>query len=752
MTLPANPRPLASKGDVPASAVLTIVTPFFNAGSVFDETASSVFRQSFQLMHWLVVDDGTTDPESRTVLQRYEGPLRRLQVIGHMHNHGLSAARNSGVAACQTSYFLQLDADDLIDPTFIEKALWALESHPEWAFCNAWHVAFGGRNYEWKHGFDRGPEFLERNQTIPVAVIRREADRAIGGHDESIREGCEDWDYWLKMAAHGHWGGTIPEFLIRYRIHEPPTRWPNRDDPVRLAHFRRELRRRYSKLWQGGWPKLKPTSSGLPRDDLPEIFRQVRPSQRLEKHLLLIIPWMTLGGADRFNLLLLEHLKQRGFSIVICATADGPNYWLDTFKTYTDDIFILTNFLRLEDYPRFIYYLVESRQIGTVLITASLLGYGLLPFLRARCPGVTFVDYVHMLDVSWGDGGYARASLNTRRWLDLSLVSCRQIKDWMMGQGAEAGRIEVCTINVDTARWDPARFDRAALRQSLGLPDNEIVILYAARLAPQKRPRLLAEVLRTLRRRGRSFTCLIAGDGPEYRWLEARLAWNRMGSSARLLGAVAPEQMPGWMAASDIFFLPSLDEGIALTIYEAMAMALPVVAADVGGQRELVTPETGLLVRRSPGEVPAYVAALEQLLDSPEARRALGQAARRRVVEHFTIEQMADRLVHLLDRARMLANAEPRPALSEAESLSLAAGVLAAVRQDALAATLFGEHSRAWVFGGQGAADAPGLGPARRVIRRLLRPLYHWGLANGFEWLVPLKNRVYRLLSPGPRA
>jgi hypothetical protein len=127
------------------------------------------------------------------------------------------------------------------------------------------------------------------------------------------------------------------------------------------------------------------------------------------------------------------------------------------------------------------------------------------------------------------------------------------------------------------------------------------------------------------------------------------------------------------LAAADVFFLPSQWEGIALTLFEAMAMQVVPVAADVGGQRELVRPECGFLIPQGENELQEYVSALKQLLESPELRALMGQAGRQRIVEHFSMERMAGRMVELLNCARELARTSPRPAVGRGLGLECAA-------------------------------------------------------------------------------
>jgi len=700
-------------------------------------------RQTYTNWEWLIVDDGSTNPEALSMLAVYEGHDPRVTVIHHSENRGLSAARNIGVLQCQAPYFLQLDADDLIEPTFIEKCLWALESHPEWSFCNSWSIGFGAKEFLWDRGFDRGRDFLAENQVTPTAIIRRAADRAIGGHDETIREGLEDWDYWLKMAAHGFWGGTIPEYLTRYRHHATPTYWPNRDDPRRKTAFRREMRRRYPALWRrGGFPALRPPVASPIGHDLPLGSVRTRPPGT--RRLLLLLPWFSLGGADRFNLSLLEQFERHGYEVTLCATTDGPHPWLPAFEQLSHDYFLLPSFLRPEDYPRFLRYLLDARQIDVVLISNSMLAYSLLPYLRAHCPSTIFVDYNHMA-TEWLQGGFVRVGLNSQRWLDLNIVSSEQVKAWMAAQGADDSRVAVCYTNIDLAVWDAARFDRAAIRRDLQVPDGTPVIVYPARLVPQKRPRVLAEILRGLRRANPNFLCLIAGDGPQRSWLVATLARFSLKKHTRLLGAVKPQDMPRLLAACDVLLLPSQDEGISLAIYEAMAMGVVPVVADVGGQRELVTPGTGYLIPHGPSEVDDYIQTLAQLLSAPQLRAEVGHAARERLSANFTVAQMAERMQGLFATARRFAELAPRLAPDLSAASSLAAQVVDDLRFERLQERLRSNEP----FSPSGSKDGMAgrwHGFVYQVKRHVFRPVYYWALRNGFDPIVPLANRAYRML------
>jgi len=720
---------------------VSIVVPCYNPPrEPFIEMLNSLARSTYHGFELILVDDGSRNTEYLVELEKY--PFNK-QIVRHTHNRGLSAARNSGVAACHTTYYLQMDADDQIEPTFIEKCLWALESHPNWSFCNSWVTAFDVNSYKWDRGFERPEDFRAENQVTSIAMIRRSADQAMGGHDESIRDGCEDWDYWLNMANQGLWGGTIPEYLIRYRQRQSNGAWLNRDNISQRVEFRRNLKRRYPKLWREGFAKLQrpPQVKIWQPTNIP--IRNLRSNTGVARFLL-IVPWLTMGGADRFNLSLVQQLQQQGFEVILVVTTSGPHLWIDNFLGLTQEIFILGNFLTPEMYPPFLSYLIESRSIDCILISNAMLGYTLLPYLRSSFPDVTTADYIHMVPTGELDGGYARISTIYQNLLDMHIVSSQSVKQWMV-QGVPEERVRVCYTNQDTKTWDPALYDRLALRQVYGLPVDVPVILYPARLEPQKRPRVLVEILQSLQKQYPNFVCLIAGQGPLQDWLQKSLGRLGLKRQVRMLGAVAADDMAAVMALSDILLLPSLDEGISLALYEAMAMGLTIVSAAVGGQAELVTSNCGYLIPQNADEVAEYARILIDLCKNPSKRIQMGQAARQRIIDSFGVEEMGKQMSQCLADAGQLHREKPYTLPSKEDSVAAARGAIDAIRLDRMQELLRTDLSD-WRIMGDGKASKIGWWSkvTYQLKRDVLRPIYYWMLTNGMDWIVPVANLIYR--------
>ena len=742
--------------DPTARPAATIVTPYYNTGEIFHDTARSVFRQSFQQWEWIIVNDASTNPEALSILDSYRNTDARIRVIDHEVNQGPSAARNTAYRAAHAPYAVQLDTDNLLEPTAIEKWLWLLESQPEFAFVKGYSVGFDAHEYLWERGFHNGGVFLEHNLVDITGAVRRSVYEAVGGYDETIRGGLEDWDFWLHCASEGYWGTTLPEYLDWYRRRENHgDRWETWDGGEREAAFRKKLRQRYPRLWDAF-----PTPQAAPLAPYETVSDTLPWQNRLKKEkprLLLIVPWLALGGSDKFNLDLLGQLVRRGWEVTIATTLIGDHPWLAQFARSTPDIFILQHFLRPADYPRFLRYLIHSREMDAALVSHSEFGYHLLPYLRAHFPRLPLLDFCHIEEEAWKNGGYPQMSVNYQEVLDRSLVSSKHLKGWMEKRGAEPAAINVCHTNIDADYWqpDPDRSRRA--RQKYDLAASTPLIVFVGRVCAQKQPKVLAQTASRLAQVNADFVLVVAGDGPDFDWLKTYIRKNKLERQVRLVGTLSNTDIRDLLAAADIFFLPSEWEGIALSVYEALACGLPVVGADVGGQRELVTPECGVLIARGEEDAEAqqYATVLARLLAEPEQRQSLGQQGRQRIQEHFRLEQMTDTVLAAYEAARQEREAATAPVPGLGLGLACATQAVEYLRVTTVTDRLWTEREQ-----GAGQGTGTSLIPAPPVaaydhswrtalyfsVRRRFLPFYEALLKRDRPWLVSLKNRFKRRL------
>jgi glycosyltransferase involved in cell wall biosynthesis len=620
-----------------------------------EETVRSVLRQTLQQWEWVIVNDGSTDTAALPPLRERGDP--RIRVLDQL-KRGLPAARNAGAAASSAALLFFLDSDDLIAPTALEKLAWLLHSDERPAFATAWARVFGAEELRWSRGFETRDHFLFENMATPMVMIRRAAFEAVGGFDEARTQGLEDYELWLRCAARGLWGRDIPEYLVQQR----------RKRPQEYPEFRREMRARYPALYRDGLPMLPPPDD-RPYAPVPQALPfENRLAPAGKRRLLLLLALMDMGGVSTFALAILEQLTARGYHCTICATMPGQHPLQAEFERYAD-VFVPAHFLRRADLPRFLRYLIESRGIDAALISNSVQSYRLLPYLRAHCPGVALLDYNHMRDPDCANQGSPGFSAEYHELLDLQIASSHDLRDWMIARGTPPEQSAVLYTAAEVERWRPDPARRAEVRAELRAPEDVPLILYAARITEQKQPRMFAQVARNLAQRGLPFRCVVAGDGPDMPWLRAFVRRNGLAERVELLGAVEAERMRSLMAASDILFLPSAYEGLALVLFEAMSSGVVPVTVDSGGQRELVTPDSGVLVAPDERQEAHYTAALDWLIRSPRQRVAMAAAARRRMVEQFSIDQMGDQLDRLIEAACERAGSRPEPRVSAAAAL-----------------------------------------------------------------------------------
>jgi glycosyltransferase involved in cell wall biosynthesis len=578
----------------------------------------------------------------------------RLKLMHHSMNRGPSAARNTGFSHAQCEYVMMLDSDDLIEPTTIEKLYIFLVLHINCSFISTYSLGFAGQTYLWSKGFHSGSIFLYENSVSTNSMVKRSVWSAVGGFDEDIKTGLEDWDFWLKCADKGFWGTTFKEYLEWYRRRASHTdRWQNFDGAAKQQAFAKQLRDKYPRLKHETFPNYQSS-------DLKSVSRLQTNTlgnnalRKDTKSIVFILPWLTMGGADKFNLDIIGALTQQHWKVTIVTTLLGDSSWEHQFARYTPDIFILNHFQSLSDYPRLLIYLLESRSPDFVCVSNSELGYHLLPFIRANFPNITLVDYCHMEQEEWKSGGYPNLAVQHQSMLDINIVSSLHLKEWQTQRGAAPERIKVCYTNIDSNLWHRDEVERVIFRKKHEIDAEELVILYAGRLVQQKQPAVFIKTIHTLARKNLKFVAVIAGNGAYLAFLKQYVNQYKLAKYVHFVGALSSMEMKNALSASDIFFLPSQWEGISLAIYEAMSMGLAIVGADVGGQRELVTPDCGYLIKRSDEETESqqYVDVLSELLESPTKVRQFGDAARHRVVHHFPLDAMVEGFKEALQLAQ----------------------------------------------------------------------------------------------------
>lgn len=200
-----------------------------------------------------------------------------------------------------------------------------------------------------------------------------------------------------------------------------------------------------------------------------------------------------------------------------------------------------------------------------------------------------------------------------------------------------AARFHVLYNGVDTQRFKP-HASNTELRRQLELPEDAVICTTVANFSPVKDHAKLLEAIAGVRPRLPQDTLFVwLGEGPERRHLESERA--RYDLQDKVLMPGKSDRVPEFLAASDIFILPSRLEGMSNAIVEAMAAGLPVIARAVGGNREVVVDgETGILT--PPADNDALGRAIVELAVNTARRQTMGRASMQRVDKEFSLAAM----------------------------------------------------------------------------------------------------------------
>lgn len=437
----------------------------------------------------------------------------------------------------------------------------------------------------------------------------------------------------------------------------------------------------------GALTDLRPSS--LAMEPLQRLTCATRPGLRVQlapasgMRVLALLQGFPMGGYTAFNADLLPRLSAAGHAVTTCTTEWWRTEWqLDRVRAVAPDIHHAHGIVPQSAVPAYIDWLIASRGIDVVLLSHSYLGFHLLPYLRARHPDVAFVDYVH---TDWFERGmYGSYATMAARWesqLDAQLTTSHALTSELTSAGCDAAALHTAHIGIDTAAWTCSGPRLQAVRRSLGAATDTLVLLFSGRISPEKRPHLAVDVAAALVAEGRDVMLVFAGGGPLLHATHDRAAMRGLGERCKFLGEVDETTLRLIYAASDVFLAPSEIEGIARSLYEAMAMGCVPVVSDVGGQRELVVPGTGTLVPAARDDAALYVDGVRPWFDRA-ARAGASAAARAQIVAHFD----APRTVHTVGETLALAchrRQERQDVLPSAMAEELAVMSLEVIRRHA---------------------------------------------------------------------
>lgn len=196
-----------------STPAISVVLPCYNAHAFLQRALDSLRAQTFQDFEIIIVDDGSTEPQTIAMLDALPDDIRMIR----QENRGLAGARNRGFREARAALILPLDCDDWLAPEFLTVAYQAVDQAPVPSFAFA-DLALEGES----DGILQKPfnlfEQLFFNQLPYCMLMPRSAWETIGGYDEDMRLGYEDWEFNIRLGLNGFNGIALGKPYFHYWV------------------------------------------------------------------------------------------------------------------------------------------------------------------------------------------------------------------------------------------------------------------------------------------------------------------------------------------------------------------------------------------------------------------------------------------------------------------------------------------------------------------------------------------------------
>lgn len=198
---------------------VSVIVPAYNTEKYVAQTLDSILQQTFTDWECIVLDDGSTD-KTAEIVKQYCQRDSRIKYF-YQPNGGLAWARNTAILHSSGEYILPVDSDDIISPQYLEKAVERFTQYPETALVYGEVQKFGA-----EEGIFELPEYsytdllFKCNMIVATSMFRRSDFDRIGGYRQNMKQGLEDWDFWIALLSPESIVYKIPEVVLYYRIRE----------------------------------------------------------------------------------------------------------------------------------------------------------------------------------------------------------------------------------------------------------------------------------------------------------------------------------------------------------------------------------------------------------------------------------------------------------------------------------------------------------------------------------------------------
>jgi glycosyltransferase involved in cell wall biosynthesis len=322
------------------------------------------------------------------------------------------------------------------------------------------------------------------------------------------------------------------------------------------------------------------------------------------------VPWLTFGGAETVIYNFCKVIKE-DFNITYVTGLESEHEWEYKFKEITSDIYHLPNLFKDKRlYLEFVSNYVSTRKVKILHIIHTGYMFDVLEELKKRHPDLKIIVTLFNARVE-----YFKQSIEKRKYIDSFTTDNNEVSNSYKKQ-IPAIRTTIIPNGIDNNnQYNPSLFDRSKEREPLGLSDSDLAVFFIGRLSEEKNPDVFIKVAKKVlsTKSINDVKFFVIGDGKMKSNVE-KLIKAVNNDKLQYLGYQS--EVAKYLSAADVFILPSSIEGFPLSILEAMAMKVAVVASKVGAIPEMIeSGQSGFVV--TPGSVEEISEAIQKLRDDP---------------------------------------------------------------------------------------------------------------------------------------
>ena len=364
---PGKKAIIRNNGTQNIKPLISIITSYYNSNEYMWQTINCVLNQTFQSWEWIIVNDGSTNIEAVKYLEEVKGIDSRIKIY-HKDNEGLAKGRDYAIKYATTEYILPLDADDLIEPTYIETLYWALKTNnnASWAFTNS--VGFGKYQYLANEKFDSDKMKVD-NQITATALIRKKDILKVGGYSKAARYVNEDWHLWLRMLADKQVPVQVGYYGFWYRRQEKSLLTEINDKQKKEYEQKiRDLKIEADKIKEKIEPILYPKEGKiLLEKNKIKILEKIEILEKDKKSYMYILPY--LGTSKKIYKKIKKASKKNKIYIITFQDKKYSAYMYRQKYEQFATVYDLTTFLDSTYWIDFIKYVENTRNIEKIYLS-----------------------------------------------------------------------------------------------------------------------------------------------------------------------------------------------------------------------------------------------------------------------------------------------------------------------------------------------------------------------------------------------